>query len=130
MGYYDALHDTNSCYLHLLQEYQFNPGIYSSWRHFLEVTHLEGWRHSQTEFENYDDFISFWVLDWAFYIQDENVTSQSVELACEMLKVDPKLLHYCKHQIENDGIIPILKNHLILGKRDFLKKSINLALGT
>jgi hypothetical protein len=121
MGHYDALADTNYCYLHLLSEYQFDPKIYFSWRHFLEITNLEGWKSHMKNFESYDDYISFCILDWAFHIQDSEIENQSIELSTDLLSVDKKLFSYCKSQIEHDGVISILKDHLIVKKLDFLK---------
>ena len=124
MGYYDALSDINYSYLHLINEFQFDPGIYASWRHFLEVTNLDNWKNYKDSFSSFDDFISFCILDWAFHIQDENTSKQSVELASQMIRCDSKLLQYCQSLIEHDGIICILKNHPAIKNIDFLKESI------
>ena len=72
-------------------------------------------------FESYDDYISFCILDWAFHIQDSEIENQSIELSTDLLSVDKKLFSYCKSQIEHDGVISILKDHLIVKKLDFLK---------
>ena len=124
MGYYDALADTNYSYLHLLKEYQFDEKIYFSWRHFLEATHTENWETHKKDFENFDDFISFSILDWAFYVQDPNIEAQSIELASEMPRIDQKLLDYCKSQVECGSIFAILKDHLTVQNLDFIKKSL------
>lgn len=126
MGYYDILHDTNSCYLGLLSDY-FDSNIYSNWRSLLEITNKDSWESNQDNFESFDDYISFCILDWAFYIQDPLMDCQQVDLALQMLKSDPKLFKYCKHQVLYDGIIPILKNHVSVKKQDFLKEAIDLA---
>ena len=127
MGYFDTLHDANSCYIHLLECYQFNPNIYNNWRQFLEITSTTHWDNFKENFSNYDDFISFSILDLAFYIQDPLMECQQVDLAHQMLKNDPKLLKYCKYQVIYDGIIPILNNHVSVKKQDFLKEAVDLA---
>ncbi len=126
MGYYDILHDTNYCYLGLMREY-FDSNIYSNWRSLLEITNKDNWKRNQDNFESFDDYISFCILDWAFYIQDPLMDCQQVDLAVQMLKCDPKLFKYCRYQVLYDGIVPILKNYVSVKKQDFLKEVVNLA---
>ena len=126
MGYYDILHHTNCCYLDLIN-YHFDSNIYANWRSLLEITNKDSWESNKDSFESFDDYISFCILDWAFYIQDPLMDCQQVDLAIRMLKSDPKLFKYCKNQVLHDGIIPILKNHILVKKQDFLMEAVNLA---
>ena len=126
MGYYDTLFELNSYYVYHLTDYQFDPKLYANWRSFLEITNEKIWEliKEPKNFESFDDFISFSILDYIFHIQDHEIKEFDLNLANLILQVDSKLLSYCQKNVCHNRIISILKSfsqlteNLILVKGD------------
>jgi len=112
MGYYDTLFELNSYYVYHLTDYQFDPKLYANWRSFLEITNEKIWEliKERKNFESFDDFISFSILDYIFHIQDHEIKEFDLNLANLILQVDSKLLSYCQKNVRHNRIISILKN--------------------
>ena len=83
MGYYDTLFELNSYYVYHLTDYQFDAKLYANWRSFLEITNEKIWEliKERKNFESFDDFISFSILDYIFHIQDHEIKEFDLNLA-------------------------------------------------